>query len=605
MAEIKIQLLEVDLTSNTSKVIDVTDEARTWIGGIGLATKLIWDTVPQGTDPLSPANILHIGVGPMTGMLGSRAVVSYVSPLTNWMGRGTCGGDFGYELVKTHFNAGILVKGKASKPVYLYVKDDQVEIRDASELWGMYKTRCEMTLKEKLYEETGEHFSVMTIGPAGENMVRYANISTQVVHSVSKWGAGAVMGSKNLKAVAVRGTKGPLYSDHSKVWELLQKYALGKETMVGKAGISRVGGERYGLVHSTPGHYLDGSNGIKNAHKGWDEICTNYNDKDMVLAHKTWMTACTGCVEPCWFTLFKRNQEGAVATKIIFDNSGSSSANWMLDSYEKTLSVAAWLEEIGLDAEENGSVVGFAFDCYEHGIISKEDLDGIDLKWGDLEASLELMKKIAYRQGKAPNALADGLRRAYKVFGEESVKLGWEVHGCGIPTHNLRTKKDEYYIPRFAANHSGARIGWDIDYMLWESATTCSLIGYQGGAMELGGPTECIRKSLNAVCGWNLSESDIKDMALRIYYFNRCLSLREGYHPDKDTYLPERAFTEPLTDRYGNTSVLDRDHFMEITKAHFVNGLKLTERGLPPRSELERLGLDFVVPVLEPLDAIG
>jgi aldehyde:ferredoxin oxidoreductase len=217
MSEIKFSLLEVDLTKETSCVVDVTEDIKKYLGGRGLANKLIWDLVPQGADALAPHNILHIGVGPLTGLVGTKTVLSFKSPLTGWAGRSTISSYFGEEIVKAQYNAGILITGKAKKPVYLYIYDDKVEIRDASDLWGKWKQETEVTLRDRLNQQTGEIFGVLCIGPAGENLVRYANASAEFVHSASKWGCGAVMGSKNLKAIAIRGTKGPLYADHRRV----------------------------------------------------------------------------------------------------------------------------------------------------------------------------------------------------------------------------------------------------------------------------------------------------------------------------------------------------------------------------------------------------
>jgi len=225
MAEIEFKLLEVDLTHETSRVVDVTEDVKKYLGARGLANKLMWDLVPQGIDPLCPDNILHFGVGPLTGLIGSKTILSFISPLTGWAGRSSVSGDIGDEIVRARYNTGILVKGKASKPVYLYVFNDRVEIRDASDLWGEWKQKTEVTLRDHLNQDTGELFSVLCIGPAGENLVRYANATTEFIHSASKWGCGAVMGSKNLKAIAVRGTMGPLYADHARVWELFRTYA--------------------------------------------------------------------------------------------------------------------------------------------------------------------------------------------------------------------------------------------------------------------------------------------------------------------------------------------------------------------------------------------
>src|SRR3972149_6635309 len=187
MAEIKMSMLEVDLTTRESRVVDVTDEVKVYLGGRGLANKLIWNLVPQGADPLGPENILHVGLGPLTGIIGTKTVLSFKSPLTGWAGRSSISGYFGEEILKAQYNAGILIRGKAEKPVYLYVYDDQVEIRAASDLWGKWKQETEVALRDRLNEQTGEVFGVLCIGPAGENLVRYANASTESVHSASKW----------------------------------------------------------------------------------------------------------------------------------------------------------------------------------------------------------------------------------------------------------------------------------------------------------------------------------------------------------------------------------------------------------------------------------
>jgi aldehyde:ferredoxin oxidoreductase len=146
----------------------------------------------------------------------------------------------------------------------------------------------------------------------------------------------------------------------------------------------------------------------------------------------------------------------------------------------------------------------------------------------------------------------------------------------------------------------GSGIGSGLD----EAATAC-VFAFIPFIQIWGSPEEAVRQFLNAACGWNLSIENVKDIEVRNYYFNRCVSLREGYHPSKDDYLPPRAFDEPITDKYGTTWVWSKAEFEEAKKRYYVESLKLTEEGLPPRKELERLGLDFVIPILEPMGAIG
>jgi aldehyde:ferredoxin oxidoreductase len=259
--------------------------------------------------------------------------------------------------------------------------------------------------------------------------------------------------------------------------------------------------------------------------------------------------------------------------------------------------------ELGMDGEELGGLVAWAMDLYEHGIITREDLDGIELKWGDVAAACELLKKIAYKQGRAPAALAEGFRRAYQIFGEESKWYAFEVHGCAAPTYDVRNKFFGTGLS-YATSHNGARMGAGLDQLLREAATTCNFA--IPAFIEIwGSAEEVVRVFTNAVSGWDLTIDDIKEITLRNYYFNRCVSLREGYHPAKDDNLPPRAFDEPITDKYGKTWVWDKTEFEKEKKKFYVEKLKLTEAGLPPKEGLKRLGLDFVIPVLEPMGAIG
>jgi aldehyde:ferredoxin oxidoreductase len=603
MAEIKFNLLEVDLTLGISQVVDVTEDVKKYLGGRGLANKLIWDLVPQGTDPLGADNILHIGVGPITGLMGTKTILSFISPLTGWAGRSAVSGNIGDEIGRAQYNTGILVKGRASKPVYLYVYDDQVEIRDASDLWGMWKQKTEVTLRDRLNQETGELFSVLCIGPAGENMVRYANASTEFIHSASKWGCGAVMGSKNLKAIAVRGTKGPLYAHHDKVWELFKTYATSPATMSWKLTESR-----WGHSLSMPGLLRYAGEGIKNSHLSYHEIVEQSDPHAHELKYHIWTVGCPGCAAACKVPFFKNNRSGVFAGELRHDNTGGFNANIMV-GYEEMAEISALIDELGMDGEELGGIVAWAMDLYEHGIITKKDLGGIDLRWGSVEATCELLKKIAYKEAVAPAALAEGFRRAYPVFGKEAEYLAWEVHGCACPTYDIRNKSTLFKSESvgglaFATSHNGARMGNGMRSALLESATFCAFASLPTNRIW-GLDEQVARIFLNPVCGWNLTIDDVMDIELRNYYFNRCVSLREGYHPSKDDHLPSRAFDEPITDKYGTTWAWDRDEFDREKKRHYVDILKLTEVGLPPREGLERLGLDFVIPILEPIGAIG
>ena len=178
-----------------------------------------------------------------------------------------------------------------------------------------------------------------------------------------------------------------------------------------------------------------------------------------------------------------------------------------------------------------------------------------------------------------------------------------EVHGCAAPTYDIRNKHIGWALP-YGTSHNGARMGSGVDSALAEAATCC-IFATPPLPQIFGSLEEAIRLYLNAACGWDLSLDDVKDIAQRNYYFNRAVSLREGYHPAKDDYLPPRAFDEPITDKYGTTWVWDREEYDLAKRNYYVDRLGLTREGLPPREGLKRLGLDFIIPVLEPMKAIG
>ncbi len=592
MDEIRFKLLEVDLSNGTSRVLDVTDDVKTYLGGNGLGNKLIWDMVPQGVNPLSPDNILHIGVGPITGLVGTKVSCSFISPLTGWAGESTVSGYIGDEIMRTGYNAGILVRGKASKPSYLYIYNDKVEVRDASDLWGQYLVKTENTLRDGLYKETGQAFATLCIGPGGENLVRFASASTENVHSAAKNGIGAVFGSKNLKALAIKGTKTLPYADHNKVWQLKKKYAMHPATAVQK----NPGWARYGASAGMRALLNFAGDTIKNAHSSWDPIADASDHIDHELSYRVWTDGCPGCATPCFMPYFKNTSHGAFSGELRHGNTAGLCGNAMM-GYDEVQEINSLLEELGVDAEDMQGHIAWAMDLYEHGIISKEDLGGIDLQWGDRDAAIELLKKIVYKEGRAPAAIAEGYKHAIDIFGPEAAWYAWHSStNSSIPRYDARNKKYGLGL-NYGTSHGGGS-------GLFDSATMCIFAALAFYPI-FGQPNDVARTFFEAACGWEISGKQINDILQKNSYLSRCVSLRQGFHPDKDSHLPQRAFDEPVTDKYGTTWVWTTEEWEEARKKHYVETLKLSERGLPPEKELRRLGLDFVIPVIEPMDALG
>ncbi len=585
-------MLEVDLTNEKTKTVDVTEDIKKHLGGKGLAAKIFWERIPAGTDPLGPDNMLHVGVGPVTTLIGDKTVFSFKSPLFGWAGRATMSGYFGREIVNSPFNAGILITGKASKPVYLFVYNDIIQIRDASKYWGTYKQKAEYDLRKDLKDETNEKFGVAVIGPAGENLVRYANITHEWYHSASKWGCGAVMGSKNLKAIAVRGTKGPDYANPQEVWNLFKYYFTHKAVKA-----HNYTERRFGHMTSMPDLYNSGAEGVKNNNLGWHEICEKSNAQKFELEYYLWTEGCPGCANPCFVPFFKSEKPfGPVTGEFRHDNVGCFNANVLL-GYEEMTYISTLNDELGFDGEEAGGLIAWAMDLYEHKIITKEELGGIDLKWGSVEAIDRLLRDIAYRRGFG-KILADGYKYAIPKIGKGCEKYAWHVHWCSCGTYDLRGPASRAI--EYASSHNGARMGAGIPSALFESATVCNFtaspIPRVWGSVE-----EAVKLYTNAVAGWNLTFDDISTIALRNYMLERCFSIREGYRPKIHSRIPDRAFDQPLTSKYGDVWVLDREKFAKDLRAYYVNALHLTEDGLPTKDLLKKLELEFVIPTLKSL----
>lgn len=591
MAEIRFNLLDVNLTTGSSSVIDVSDDVRAYLGGCGLGNKLIWDLVPQGADPLGPDNILHIGVGPITGLVGTKVSCTFLSPLTGWAGEASISGCLGDEIMRTGCNAGILIRGRSDKPVYLFVYNDRVEIRDASHLWGQYLVKTENTLRETLYRETGQEFCALCIGPGGENMVKFANATSENVHSASNGGIGAVFGSKNLKAVIVKGTKTLPYADHKKVWELRKTYAMHPATMSQK--VSEWG--RYGANDGMRALLNYGGDSFKNGHSSWDPVADRSDGYIHELSYRVWTHGCPGCATPCFQPYLKRTAHGAFSGELRHGNTCGLCGNALM-GFDEVEEINSLLEELGVDAENAHGLVAWAMDLYEHGIITKADLGGIDLKWADRDATMALLKKIVYREDRAPAALAEGWWRAMEVFGPESRWYAWcSSANQSVARYEPRSKVHGLGLPNGTGHGGGSG--------LFDAATMCMFASF--AFFPIWGPPQGVASTfLNAAAGWDLTIDDVRDITQRIDYFSRGLSMREGFHPDKHAVLPDRSFDEPVTNKYGLTSVWKREEWEEARKNYYLQTLKLTERGLLPRAEMQRLGLDFMVPVLEPAGVI-
>ena len=590
MPESRFQLLEVDLTRRTSRTVDVTEDVKQFLGGRSLGAKILWDHVPPQADPLGEDNVLYVGIGPITGLLGSVTNISAKSPLTFLRGQSNMNGHFGVELVYAGYNAGIIIKGKSDKPVYLYICNDQVQIRDASEVWGKSGLECQKFLNRSIEESTGKQgFRFLSIGPAGEQRVRNADICHDLYHHAARLGMGAVMGAKNLKAIAVKGSKSPGYAHPNRILELIRKMHHGTR-------LYRVKFRRWGHSSSMAKRYYETTEGVKNKQVGWDDLCDSFNPIRLEQQYKVWGDSCHGCFVGCKVPYFRREPPlGPVAGELRHDNAGGWAANTMIPNYELQTYLSSYVDYLGLDGEDVSAVVSWMMECYEKDLVSREDLGGIDLTWGNLEGICALLKKIAYREG-IGNVLAEGLKLAPKKLGKGTDKFAMTCKGVAISSYEPRgSMKDALNLALTAVGELHGGRGTPVR-IIYDSLTTCSFLRREldtifGSVSGWGIPM------LNAACGWHLTPEVWDKIVLRSVAMERCYSLREGYLPERDDQLPDRFFDETIRSKYGVPKKLNREEFLKARK-RIYRTYGLADDGLPTKQSLEELGLGFIITAL-------
>lgn len=586
----KFKLLEIDLTLKKIEMVDVTQDMELFIGGRGLGAKLLWDRLPPNIDPLEKENILYFGIGPCTGFFGSVTNVSSKSPLTLLRGHSNLNGNFGRELRNAGYNGGLLLKGKSETPVYIYIKNETVEIRDASHIWGKYNIETQIILNKEVKKiQDDQNFAIASIGPAGENMVRNAGISHDFIHHAARLGMGAVMGSKNVKAITVRGTQSPDFFNHQGIFNILEKF-----TREGRSYQAEM--RRWGHTSTIPQRFHETREGVKNKQLGWHEVCDLSNPLIFEQKYKLWNDSCSLCPIGCQVPYMNRGAKlGPVVGQLRHDNTGGWNANVLLKGYEEQTYLTPLLDELGLDSEDVSGVVAWLMECYEKGIIDKHDLDGIELNWGDLEAICRIVKKIAYRDG-VGDILAEGLKFAPEKLNPESRRYAMTKKGLAITSYEPRGSM--YDAIGLAINPTGEQHGdrgapWRI---LFDSLTACTFL--KATLVKIFGNIEdWTIDMLRVTSGWELSTNELKKRISRALIMERCYSLREGYIPSRDDLLPERFFNETIYNKYGKPKILDKKEFLtQREKAYCNRGL--TKEGLPDKTTLIELGLDYVIPEL-------
>lgn len=588
------QILRVDVTKKKSSVQSYSkDFALKFLGGRGFAIKLLWDELPVGVDPLSPENKLIFATGPLTGLpvaSSGKIVVAAKSPLTGGYGDGNLGSRAAVNVRQAGYEA-VVIDGKADNPCYIYIENEKVEILDAKDLWGLGTFEAE----DELVKTHGKAAGVLVIGQAGENLVKFAPVLSQKGRAGGRPGMGAVMGSKNVKAVVIKGTKDISLFDV----DSLKK--LGKE---GYADIK--GKENYDFwVRQGTMMALEWANessclptfnfreGVFEEAKGID----GYRMEELKVARR----GCPNCNMQCGNVI--KDVDGKEA-ELDYENVGLLGSNIGLGDLEKVALLNRLADEWGLDTISAGNITGFVMEASEKKLIPDT------YEWGSVDDARTLMEKMAFRRGFG-NTLAEGVKYTAAHIGNGSEK--WAMHCKGLECSAYDCHAAPGMALAFATSSIGAHhkdawlISWEIatDRAAYNKEKVAKLIELQqlrGGVfeslvscrlpwIEVGFSLEWYPKFLRGATGEEITFDDLRTIADRIYALIRCFWKRECTDFGRAWDIPpERWFTEPLTEGPLKGTKVDRDRYEKMLNWYYeMRGWD--SNGIPTKKTLGNLGL--------------
>jgi aldehyde:ferredoxin oxidoreductase len=608
------KLLDVDLTSGRMQEEPLVEQlCRDYIGGYGLGARLLYDRIPKGADPLGPQNVLGLLTGPLTGtpaIIGSRFVAVAKSPKTHGWGDANCGGHFGPHLKFAGFD-GVLFNGISAKPVYLLIDEGKAQLLDAADLWGLGVS----DLEDLLVKHYGKGIQVCSIGPAGEKLALTACIMNDKERAAGRSGLGAVMGSKRLKCVVVKGKATVPVHDEQKMKDLRKKY-LKQAT-----GAFEVF-QKYGTAGITHDAILSGDGPVKN----WGGAGTTdfpsprgrrISDDAVVGLSGYRAYGCWHCPIACGGKVtqnggrFPLELNNGVGHKPEYETLAMFGSNLLNDDLAAIVKANEICNNLGIDTIATAATIAYAVECYENGLITRQQTDGLDLKWGNAEAMVALTEKIGRREGFG-DVLADGVWAAWKKLGRIGTEYAVHIQGEEIPAHDPKFTpglSSTYWLTATPGRHtqggelvagpgvpvpvtdkyaySGQAEGHHILVAAVEvvNAAGLCLFGY------LSYPFQAVLDQLSAATGdaWDMER--IVTTGTRIYTMRHAFNLREGLNP-LTRNMPGRIVGEPpLT--AGNVKDITVDY--RTLAREFLERLGWDPHTtVPSDKRLKELGMQFL-----------
>ncbi|MGQ9506441.1 MAG: aldehyde ferredoxin oxidoreductase family protein [Candidatus Bathycorpusculaceae bacterium] len=618
----KRKIAYINLTSGEILTKSLPKEIRRlYLGGRGINMYLLYNHVKPKIDPLSPENVLLVGVGLLGGIpaLGSgRCDIAAKSPLTGAVGDSNIGGFFAPELRMAGFDH-LVIRGKAEKPVYLWINDGNIEIRDASHLWG----KDTFEAQKRIRSDCGEEVKCLVIGLAGENLVRFANMRTGMKNSAGRTGMGCVMGSKNLKAIAACGNMDIEFSYP----EELLSYCKEMNDMIMATRWAKAQ-SRWGTLIIYSNTNTTGLIRTKNFQLNRFEEGQDLEPENMDR-YTVGMSGCYGCSVHCRhrYVLKEGMHAPIFGEGPEYTSLGAFGTMVSCKKMETVLVANHLVNKYGLDTLETGGLIAWAMELYEKGIINDKDTGGLKLEWGDEEVLYELIRQIAHREGFG-SILADGFKAAISKIGRGSDYYAIEIKGMSNlhsderPTPSLalniatstrgadhlrsRPAIDLYGLPEelleeiygtpvssdYTSYEGKSRMVWwqELLYAVTDSIGVCK---FQTVFCAVHAPKwEEFAKLIRLATGMEFDKAKLMEVGERIYTIERMFNLREGFSRKDDT-LPERYFKEPTP--IGLPKVkgrrIDKEKFKKMIDEYYALH-EWDENGVPKKEALEKLGLD-------------
>jgi len=610
------KILRVDLTKGKVEKEKLDDSfAKAFLGGKGFGGKILYDEVPPRTDPLSPENRVILSNGPLTGSGAFAPKCSFVtkSPLTGGWLDCMLGGFVGPELKFAGYDV-LVLSGKAPEPVYLHINDGQVELRKASHLRGKSTHETETTIKKELGDPKTR---VASIGPAGENLVRFACITGDLYRQAGRGGVGAVFGSKNLKALAVRGSGKVSLANKEEfirhTRELNKALKESGETMT-----------TYGTMWLMDPMNDYGMLPTRNFQQGVFEGVKKINGDKLVKTLKTKDVGCHACTLRCSnFLDVKRSEFGPFQIEgPEYETACLMGSNCGVDDLKAISYLNLLCDQFGIDTMSTGNILAYLMECVQKKVITKKDLDGVDLKWGDYKAMIELVRKISSREG-IGDLLAEGVAKAAKKIGKGTSRFAMHVKGMEMPGYDPRGALGMGLA--FATADRGAchlrawtvyeevmgnldRFSPEGKPMLVFARMHRKIIMDALGICEMMGLIPLFSSLFTDATGLEVKplynrvyEKLLEDFAIdggkvgvgeRIYNLARAFNVREGFGK-KDDKLPPRFFEESVPEGPLKGHPIKVQDFNRMLKEYYeLNGWD--RNGVPTKEKLVELGLPNV-----------